>query len=107
MFPRERDSRGQFTRSCEFSKIPEAEIPEADKVNKTQEANRHPLPVSEESEIYESDQATMGDSTQPADGDIPAPEDANPVKIHEFKMSTLTRVNIQTWKSNVREFCQT
>jgi hypothetical protein len=102
MFPRERDSRGQFIQSREVSKAPEA-----DKVNKTQEANRHPLPISEESEIYKSDQATMGNSTQPADGDIPAPEDANPVKIYEFKTSTLTRVNIWTWKSNIREFYQT
>jgi hypothetical protein len=102
MFPRERDSRGQFIRSCEVSKAPEV-----DKVNKTQEANRHLLPISEESEIYESNQATMGDLTRPADGDIPALEDVNLVKIHEFKMSTLTRVNIQTWKLNVREFCQT
>jgi hypothetical protein len=69
--------------------------------------NRHPLPILEESEIYESDQATMGDSTRPADGDIPALEDVNLVKIHEFKTSTLTRVNIRTWKLNVREFCQT
>jgi hypothetical protein len=46
-------------------------------------------------------------STQPADRDIPALVDANPIKIFEFKTSTLTRINIQIWKLNVREFYQT
>src|SRR5581483_6296690 len=48
---------------------------------------------------------TMGDRRDPEDN-IPAPEDAHPIKIYEFKTSTLTRTNVRTWKSDVREFCQ-
>ena len=97
---RERDSRSQFTQSCEVSKVPEA-----DKVDKAQ-GSKHPVLISEESEVYESNQATISNLIQPAEVVIPALEDTNPVKIYKFKISTLTRINIQTWKSNIRGFYQ-
>jgi hypothetical protein len=37
---------------------------------------------------------------------IPKPKEANPIKLVQFNIPNLTKQNIRTWKSDIREFCE-
>jgi hypothetical protein len=37
---------------------------------------------------------------------IPKPKEANPIKLVQFDIPNLTKQNVRTWKSDVREFCE-
>jgi hypothetical protein len=37
---------------------------------------------------------------------IPKPKEANPIKLIQFDIPNLTKQNVRTWKSDVREFCE-
>jgi hypothetical protein len=115
MPPRERDSRGRFISNRDEPIDETNEIFGPIEIPRTSESREDPseiqLPGRYFREVPEEDRdpseqlqeellARMASS-------IPQAQEAKPIRLVQFDIPNLTKQNVRTWKSDVKEFCET